>query len=123
MNKSLILLCLVFLFACKNQEQGQSIPPTQQDLISISDFTPNPDQVVLFVTLIDKKQLDSGWEYQVEVKRQMSAGFGVKDRLASGDKITLTSTVEVPDGDFYCAADSGKGPEGRTYALKSLLKK
>lgn len=119
MKLPLILLVSLAL-ACKPQEQKQQTGPVLQ---SISDYKPNPDDVVLYLTLLESNQSDNGWDSKVEVKRQMRAGFGYKNRLSPGEVITLSSKEKLPDGDFYCAVEYSETPNGGRYSFKTLLKK
>lgn len=120
MKLSLILL-IFFAIGCKPQEKSQQEPSVP--LPALADYTPNPDEVVLFLTLVTTEKSQTGWLSTVEVKKQVRAGFGFKNRLAPGQKIALQSKEEIPSGNFYCAADYKIAPGGGTYILKSFLRK
>ncbi len=114
----ILVACLVL--ACKPQEPKQQAEP---ELQSISDYRPNPDDVVLFVTYVEGEQTDNGWNNKVEVKRQMRAGFSYKNRLSPGEVISLSSIEKLPNGDFYCAVEYSGSPTGGSYSFKTLLKR
>ncbi|MEP5613685.1 MAG: hypothetical protein ABJP45_15645 [Cyclobacteriaceae bacterium] len=116
-----LVILIFFAIACKPQEKNQAPPPVE--LQTIGEYTPNPDEVVLFLTLVESEKLETGWRSTAEVKRQVRAGFGFNESLPPGKKITVQSKDEIPAGDFYCAADYRMAPGGGLYVLKFLLRK
>ncbi|MEP1094605.1 MAG: hypothetical protein ABJG78_05815 [Cyclobacteriaceae bacterium] len=120
MKLSLVVL-VFFAIGCKPQEKNQAPPPAA--LQTIAEYTPNPDEVVLFLTLLESEKSEAGWQSSAEVKRQVRAGFGFKESLPPGKKITVQSKDEIPAGDFYCAADYRMAPGGGVYVLKFFLRK
>ncbi len=116
----ILLVCLTV--ACKPQEKNQQIAASAQ-LQSITDYKPNPDDVVLYLTFLEGNQSEIGWNNKVEVKRQMRAGFSYKNRLSPGEVISLSSKEKLPNGDFYCAAEYRETPNGGRYSFKILLKR
>ncbi len=115
-----LIACMII--ACKPQEKSQQTDVSRQ-LQTITEYKPNPDDVVLFLTMIESEQSASVWNSKVEVKRQMRAGFSYKNRLSPGEVISLTSKEKLPSGDFYCAAEYQMEPNGGTYVFKTLLKR
>jgi len=116
------LVVFVFLaLACKPQEKNQTPPPVE--LQTIAEYAPNPDEVVLFLTLLESKKSETGWLGTAEVKKKVRSGFGFNESLPPGKEITVQSKDEIPAGDFYCAADYRMAPDGGVYVLKFLLRK
>lgn len=117
--KFVFLVLLGVLVACKPQEQNQQQAGPQ--LTTIGDYKVNPDDVILYLTVLDVEKTDIGWNINAEVKKQIKAGFGYKNRLSPGEKIVIQSRQELSKGDSYCAVESELG--GRSFTLKTLLKK
>ena len=127
MLKNLIPLLLILSISCKSERstpvESKNNATEISDLVSVEEYKPNPDEVVLSVNLISKSTSRDGWIAEVEVKRQIKSGFSYKNRLRPGSTIKLSSSTDLPDGEFYCSADYEVEPGGGSYTLNKLLKK
>ena len=119
--KQVLFVVSSLFFACKAQEQsGLSSPQLRR----VEEYLPNPDEVVLFLKLLESEKTEGGWNAKVQVQRQLKSGFGFKKRLNPGEEIMLYSQVEIQGEEFYCSVDYYPGMNhSETYILTSLLSK
>ncbi len=112
----LILLISVLIVSCKGQDSSTTKPTLNQD----ENYRVNPDEVVLQLKPGTSTQSDDGWNTEVEVVRQMKAGFGFKKRLKPGEMILLYSENELPSNEFTGIVEFQEGPGDGTYILRAL---
>ena len=96
-----IALGLLVFTACNRNTSQSKVDSEDNSLTPYQEYSPNPDEIVISGKLIS---FNDGTA-EVEVIKQLSAGFGAKEVLNPGQKISLSSSKKPAD-QFICAMKS-----------------
>ncbi len=117
-------LCLLLITGCKKEISTSNTDSNSVTQTSYLEYTPNPDEVIMEVELVNSELSDDQWKSEARVIRQHKSGHGFKDKLAPGSIVILLSREKISLQKFYCSAEyqlSENNQNPKTFVLREYL--